>query len=262
MKRDIYHIDWAEDNSVLEYPMLKSNSSWVLPQLSSLLGTLPLAKNEAGLISVSLSLKRIVREIGSVTFSNGMPISKEGINNMLKYLLRSNRSDILSGTQLNSPRYSAAVPFVLSAFKEQRNIPYASWDSRDPMFKFFVEDEWYNALTYGEVDSFTVEERLDFRAKARTFKTGAKAGTQRTINSTTNITSTGNPLFDGLPKYWKLALCQTWVFHPSNRHPLAITNPYDSDTMLEPLVSSEVLETKKPARVEVDWDRMWELATE
>jgi hypothetical protein len=260
MKRDIYHIDWAENNTPLDPSMLKANSSWILPQLSALLGTLPLAKNDSELISVGLSLKRIVREIDSVTFSNGMPLTKEAINNMLKYLLRNNRSEILSGTQLKSTRYAAAVPFVLSAFKEQRNIAYSSWDTSDTMLKFFLEDDWYNALTFGNVPRFSNEELLEFRAKARTFRTGPKAGTQRTINATTAISTTGNAVFDSLPKYWKLALCQTWVFHPTNRHPLAITNPYNIDTPMEPLVSGDVLEVaQKSAKAVVDWDNMWNL---
>jgi hypothetical protein len=257
MKRDIYNIDWAETNMPLDPSMMKANSSWILPQLSALFASLPLARNEAGQLSVSLSLKRIAREIDAVTFSNGMPVSKEAINSMLKFVLRGNRSDILSGTQLANPRYSAAVPFVLSAFKESRNINYSSWDPTDPFLKYFLEDEWANALTYEDVPKFEKEDLLDFRAKARTFRTGPKSGTMRSINATTNIARIGVPEFDSLPKYWKLALCQTWVFHPTNRHHLAITNPYNIDTEAEPLVSGEIF-SDKPVRTPVDWDRMWD----
>lgn len=258
MKRDIYHIDWTQDRETADPAWLKANSSWILPQITALVASFPLAKNDSELYSVSLSLKRIAREIDSITFSNGMPIAKETINAILKFVLRGNRSDILSGTQLATPRYSVAVPFVLAAFRESRGIPYSSWDTSDPMLPFFLEDEWFNALRASEVQEYTLEERLDFRAKARTVRTGAKAGTLRSINATTSITRTGNPDFDALPKYWKLALCQTWVFHPSNRHPLAITNPYNIDTPAEPLVSGEIFETTKAKREPVDWDRMWD----
>lgn len=261
MKRDIYYIDWAEDNSVLDYNMLKANSSWVLPQITALLGTLPLAKEENGLVSPSLSFKRIAREIDSVTFSNGMPITKEILNSILKFIVRTNRSEILTGTQLNTPRYSAAVPFVLSAFKEQRNIAYSSWNINDPAIKFFLESDWVDALQYEGIPSFSTEELLEFRAKARTYRSGAKAGTMRSINATTTVPMLGREDFDSLPKYWKLALCQTWVFHPSNRHPLAITNPHNIDVPADPLVSGEVFITK-PAKAEkisvgdIDWDNL------
>lgn len=259
MKRDIYYIDWAESNSYLDTKMLKANSSWVLPQVTALLGKLPLARNNAELISPTLSFKRIAREIDSITFSNGMPVTKEALNNILKFVVRTNRSDILTGTQLNTPRYSAAVPFVLSAFKEQRNIAYSSWDISDEGIKFFLEPDWVEALEFKEVPRFSVTDLLDFRAKARTFRTGAKAGTERSINATTSITKTYNVNFDGLPKYWKLALCQTWVFHPTNRHPLAITNPYNIDEPAEPLVSGEIFETKQPTKVQSsDWGSMWD----
>jgi len=261
MKKDIYHLPWDSETEELDPKMLKANSSWVLPQLLAFLGKLPLARGDNELISATLSLRRIAREIDSVTFSNGMPVTKETINAMLGFVLRTNRSDILSGTQLQHPRYSAAVPFLLSAFKEQRNIPYSSWDTSDPMFRYFIEDEWLLALTHLEVPKFTLDECLDFRAKARTFKTGPKAGTLRSINATTVISKIGDEVFDALPKYWKLALCQTWVFHPTNRHPLAITNPYNIDEPAEPLVSGEVFEARQPEKAKrepPDWDRMWD----
>jgi hypothetical protein len=261
MKKDIYHLPWDSETEELDPKLLKVNSSWILPQLTALLGKLPLARGDNELISPTLSLRRVAKEIDGITFSNGMPVSKEAVNAMLRYVLRNNRSDILSGTQLTTPRYSAAVPFVLSAFKEQRNIQYSSWDTTDPMFRFLIEDEWILALRHLQVPNFTLEERLDFRAKARTFKTGPKAGTMRTINTTTAISKLDVETFDELPKYWKLALCQTWVFHPSNRHPLAITNPYNIDEPAEPLVSGEIFETKQPAKAKyepVDWDRMWD----
>lgn len=261
MKKDIYHLPWDSENEELDLEVLKANSSWVLPQLTALLGKLPLARGDNELISATLSLRRIAKETDSITFSNGMPITREAINAMLGFLLRKNRSDILSGTQLQSPRYSAAVPFLLAAFKEQRNIQYSSWDTSDPMFKYFIEDEWLLALTNLEVPHYTLEERLDFRAAARTVKTGPKAGTMRSINATTVISKVGDEVFDALPKYWKLALCQTWVFHPSNRHPLAITNPYNIDTPAEALVSGEIFETKQPTKAKrepTDWDRMWD----
>ena len=261
MKRDIYYIDWAESNSYLYTKMLKANSSWVLPQLTALLGKLPLARGDNELISPTLSFKRIAREIDSITFSNGLPLTKEALNNILKFVIRTNRSDILTGTQLNTPRYSAAVPFVFSAFKEQRNIQYSGWDTSDPGIKFFLEPDWVEALAYADVPMFMKDDLLDFRAKARTFRSGAKAGSERSINATTSITRTGVLGFDELPKYWKLALCQTWVFHPSNRHPLAITDPYNIDEPAEPLVSGEIFETKQASKgkTEVsDWGSMWE----
>lgn len=261
MKRDIYYIDWVHG---FDQKFLKDNSSWVLPQLSALLGKLPLAKNEKELYSASLSIKRISSEVESITFSNGMPVTKEILNSMIKFAVQTNRSDILSGTQLATPRYSAAVPFILSALKEQRNLSYSRWDFSDPHIRFFLESEWVNALQCTEVPTFSIEDVLDFRAKARTFRTGARAGTLRSLNTTTSITRTGNETFDDLPKYWKLALCQTWVFHPSNRHPLAITNPYSIDTVMEPLVSGEVLQPVKAKlnsvkNEEVDWDNMWSI---
>jgi hypothetical protein len=259
MKKDIFHLPW---NDELDPTVLKANSSWILPQLTALLGKLPLARNDSELISPTLSLRRIAKETESITFSNGMPLTKEALNVMLKHVLRSNRSEILRGTQLQTPRYSAAVPFVLSAMKEQRNIQYSSWDINDPMIRFFVEDEWLLALSYDSVPQYTTEEILDFRAKARTFKTGDRVGTLRAINATTSISKVGHDTFDQLPKYWKLALCQTWVFHPTNRHHLAITNPYNIDTTAEPLVSGEILNytprIDKPVREPVDWDRMWD----
>lgn len=255
MKRDIYYIDWASEKEPLDTKMLKANSSWILPQLSAFLGKLPLVRNDANQFSASLSLKRIASEIDSITFSNGMPVTRDAINGMLKFVLHTNRSDILSGTQLATPRYSSAVPFLLSAFKEQRNIDYSRWDTTDKLFSFFVEHEWFNALITKVTKEYSPEDLLEFRAKARNIRTGAKAGTERSINATTNITRSGNTDFDALPKYWKLALCQTWVFHPSNRHPLAITNPYNIDIPAEPLVSGEIFETKRDP---TDWDKMWD----
>jgi hypothetical protein len=226
----------------------RANASWLLPQLlATLAKKVPLARGDAGWgFTPTLRSLGSALDAGVVTYDNGMPISKIAFQGMVNVLNYPTRGEILATNARQGHgeglRFATGVPLFLSAFKEYRGIKYSEWDWTDAAREFFVDFDMLEYSEYfgQEVGSWSVEELLAIREEGRTVKTGAKAGQQRPIITTTSLTGITDVNFKVLPRLMKLALCQVWVYHPTIRHDLMITDHMSLDQHPEPLVTDDV----------------------
>ena len=256
-KKNIRYINWETDSIV------DGNQHWVLPQVLANIGsTWPLVRDSSGLVS----FKQTIAGWGNVSdrgelLLDGVPISKRGISNLLKWLNTTPRGEVLgSGVKQTSKdwvRYSAGVPLVLSAFKEYRDVGYSSWDWSDPLKTYLVDHDicdW--SEHFGVEQHWGADELSYFRECSLTVKTGKNQGTVRKPVSTTQVYGITDPAFKALPRLMKLNMCQLWCFHPSVMHRFTITHHMNLDGVQIPLVDGEVLEDPK---VSAATTSMWDL---
>ena len=230
-KRDIRtaHLgDWSVEE-------VKCNSSWIFPQMMSLFNQLCLVKNPQGLISASQTLEAWKHHMESIT--------EWSTWKKLWEVCGVPRSQVLSTPQTKNTRWSEGVPLIMSAFKEFRDINYSSWDWTDPKIPVMVGDRIWEGVT-GPRHEWKVEEVLEFRGVGLRVKTGKKAGTDRTLTSYLPWGGVTDPDFKALPILSKYMVTQTWIYHPSIRHPLMICDWNNPDQLPQPLVHQDVLDTK------------------
>jgi hypothetical protein len=152
---------------------------------------------------------------------------------------------------------------LLSAFKEYRGIKYSEWDWQDAKRKHFLDPDMLEySNNFGQPVDWSVEELLELREEGRTIRTGTKAGTQKPLVTTTTLTGLSDPEFKALPRLQKLALCQVWVYHPTIRHDLMITDHMNLDQHPEPLVTDDVFvapAVSKKQPVITETTSMWDV---
>lgn len=241
MKKDIAQLDW----NMLDQPMLQANHTWVLPQVFAFFNSIVRLTRVGSKISPSATLRAMHADLldSRVRFQNGRVVSQKELTNLFMYINYSPRGQILAGsqTQESNRRYSAAVPLLLSVFKEYRSVGYQEWDYTDPAIVQWLDKDNQEVLQWLGSD-FPDLDLLEIRETGRTVKSGAKAGRKTPYLSCTAITGINHPDFKRLPRLVKLMLCQAWVYHSTARHPLAWTNLLDLDSPAPPLVDTEVLE--------------------
>jgi len=220
-----------------------ANASWILPQASAFIArVVNPQRNDQGVLSFSKTVDDLRVRRGTLTFDDGTACRSLG--SIIALLTHAPRGEVIGSTSgiKDNARWNAAVPLILAALKEYKDIDYSSWDWTDPARIEFLDKDMYDySKTFYTEYPFTKDELLEYQTNARTFKTGQKAGTMRAVGSTTLITKTSNPDFDSLPRLAKLALCQTWIFHPSKYNKFMITNPLNLDSPAAPLVDAEVV---------------------
>lgn len=256
MKKDISQLDW----NVLDLGVLKANHTWVLPQVLAFFNhVVRLQKNATGTkISSAATLRALHADLLEfrVKFQSGRAVTARELTMLLQYANHAPRGEILSGTQTTTEnaRYSAAVPLLLSAFKEYRDVPYSAWDYADPAIAQFLDKDLQELIPHMD-KSFDDFDLLAFRETGRTQKAGKNPGRQKSYVSCAAITGIDDPDFKKLPRLLKLLLCQCWVYHPTVRHPLAWTDLENLDFPADPLVDAEVLtEPAVPATYRLPWD--------
>lgn len=252
--KSIKYINWAKDE------VDKSNATWILPQVLAAIGNYwPITKGPNGLYSFTHTLRTWKN---STLDLDGEPIGLDGVQGVLRYLCLSPRGEVLGSIKQTGDqglRYCAAVPLILSAWKQYRGVGYESWDWTDPNRRFFLDSDilsWSEHFHKEVV--WTVDELLQFRVNSLEVKSGTKQGTVRKPESCSSVFGVQDPDFKALPRLMKLALCQLWCFHPSLRTDLMITNHMDLDNTPPPLVQDEVLVAKhqlsKDLQITSPWD--------
>lgn len=160
---------------------------------------------------------------------------------------------------LEGAPYCGLVPLVLAAFKKYQDISYNSW-SREGL-KYIVNPGLYEAMTE-EVPEYTLEELLEFRSTGLTTKSGARAGTVRSAQTTYGLNGLpyhlhrDDDLIKGpgqLSQISRMIICQTWCAHPSWRNKYMILNHQDWDSIPDPLVLEDPVKetfenTTKPSK--------------
>lgn len=254
MKKDISQLDWATPDLAL----LKANYAWVLPQVLAFFNSAVQLQRASGnnKISASATLRALHADLldARVRFHTGRAVTAKELTGLLCYINRAPRGEIVSGTQTSTQnaRYSAAVPLLLSAFKEYRDVPYSAWDYSDPAIAQFLDKDLYELIPHlNKAHDFDL---LEIREIGRTQKAGKNPGRQKSFVGCTAITGVDDPVFKKLPRLLKLLLCQCWVYHPTVRHPLAWTDLLDLDQPATPLVDPEVLIAPQPEIYRLPWD--------
>ena len=226
------------------------NASWMLPQLTTLLGSkLILVQGDEG-YSATATLAKLKTTLANegFTFSNGLEITGAKIMGIFNILNHSPRGEILpKGWKQSSGeglRYSTAVPLILSAFKECRDIGYNDWDWSDKNMHHLVDKDTLELSSVFRTfeNPFMQDEILEFREIGRTIKSGASKDSKKAYHLTTTLNGIAHPLWKPLPRLLKLMMCQVWVYHPTIRHKFAITDPIDLDNVAPPLVSTDLLD--------------------
>ena len=242
---------------------LQHSSNWVIPQVLALLGRVLVPKKVGELYSFRETIKDLVVRQPNLTFDTGEHITLPQLKGIFTIVKASPRGSSLGSMKQvgDGIRYAANVPLAISALKQYRNINYSEWDWSEPERAHLLDPDFFNySSTFNKDISYDFNDLMTFRENSTLVKTGAKAGTYRTVAATTNILKSGVTEFDELPKLTRLALCQTWIFQPSLYHNLMIVNINDLDSPANPLVPSEVLVTKpkagKPAAPQSD-DWAW-----
>lgn len=180
-------------------------------------------------------------------FDDGTELTKEDLQGMLSLLRCCPRSVSLpsNATQLSKDwiRYATPVPLYLSAFKQFRNVNYKQWDLTDPKLAICTDKRNLDVIKLlGKEHPWSQGDLVKFRDASRTFKTGAKAGTMRTLNQTYTITATEDPSFNELPENVKLMLCQVWAYQPGCASQYGIYTLDDPDALAQPLVETDIFQ--------------------
>lgn len=243
--KSISNINWEIEQ------ILPENVNWALPQILADIGSnWPIKKNASGLYSFTdtLALWAQLMDNKQLLLGNNF-ISKNGCRQLLSWLNQAPRGQVLGSTARQTSkewiRYSAPVPLILSAFKQYRNVKYSHWDWTDSKRNWFFDDD-FGALTNLGADlanKWTKEELLEFRQCALEVKSGLKQGTIRRPESTATVYGVTDSEFKKLPRLAKLALLQLWVFSPTLRTELMVTNPFSLDSYPEPLIETEIFTT-------------------
>lgn len=241
---------------------MQHSASWVLPQVSALLGRILVPQKVGELYSFRRTIQDLVSRQPDISFEGGAPITLECLKGIFTIVKASPRGSSLGSMKQigDGIRYAANVPIALAALKQYKNIRYSEWDWTEPERQHLLDPDFFEySTTFGQNIHYNREDLLTFRENSTLVKSGTKAGTHRTIAATTNILKSGVQDFDDLPKLTRLSLCQTWIFQPTVYHNLMITNINDLDSPATPLVATEVLQkpvkSGKPAPVQ---DNSWD----
>lgn len=207
--------------------------TWVMPQIVAWLTHKPLVLSELATVEGKIN----GRKLAQATFDFG----SEWDLGLYQFLLLDSRSSWISSQYKGEGRtYCSLVPLIPYAWKLNHGIKYSEWD-RDTL-KFVVNDSLCKAMLC-EVPEMTREEVLAAREQGLTYKTGAKAGTQRNPLSTFKLYDTTGTKLHKLPELAQTMIAQIWCAHPSNRTKYMVLDPKAWDSIPVPLISSDIFKT-------------------
>lgn len=148
-------------------------------------------------------------------------------------------------TQTKNPRFCSAVPLPLVAMRDTYGIPYEYWDLsglNDSQVCFTLGLALGSIYQFRQVNKPVVTEQM--RSSALIVKSTGKAISPLGFTSGT----TGDKDFETLVKkrgFLKHMLLQTWIFHPSIRHPNMVTDIWDMNYTPESILDNEIPLVKK-----------------
>ena len=91
--------------------------------------------------------------------------------------------------------------------------------------------------------------------------TGAKAGSNKSPESTWSLTGLKGTELGGFPKLTQTMVTQCWLAHPKHRTPYMILDPQNWDAMPPPLVDGEIFKQptpQKPTKYEYPESLPWD----
>lgn len=226
---------------------LVKKSDWLFSQALAKFATLPLEKNDNGLISAK---KLYLDKIRNNELLFGCLL-------LFKY---SKRSSLLEKqTAAERRNFCGLVPLVMSAFKRYQNVMYSSWDPSE--ISGITEPNLASVMLAKDVPVLGSDELASIRQASLTFRSGEKAGTQRNPVTTYTLYTPANTPLSGMPMLLRIMYCQTWCAHPSIRTEYMILDPNNWDKMPEPLVTGEIFQnsaenspsTGLGAKIDLPW---------
>lgn len=189
-----------------------------------------------------------------ITTPNG-DVPGTDIVELLKFIYFGKRGDLLPGSQIRNPRYAALTPLFLYAHKLYNDVPYGSWDRTDPLMKVFLGTHLESILEVDEVPNLTIDQVVDARKEALTFKSGVKMGQQdQPFNYKCGINGLNGV---ELPKLVIIMTLQLWLAHSSVRNTESmILDPLDWNNVPEALdLSVPIPELKaKKSTGDIQWN--------
>jgi hypothetical protein len=207
---------------------IEIHSDWIMPQVVTLLGSMPTYKNSNGKLS-GLQFKRnnFTSDWLKGIFTMTMISTKGGY---LKYMYKSPAKD-----------YAALTPLVLYSQKLVKGTLYNEWDPEE--IGHIVHSELAEAMLY-EVPELTLANIIANRTEGLTIKSGASKGEVKNPLTTSRLTGLSNPDFRQIPYLVQIMLTQIWLAHPANRTKYMILDPSNWDNkggMPVPIIAADVL---------------------
>lgn len=200
---------------------------WILDQAVTLIGNMPVTRNENGLIS-------------GTRFKNDN-FTTPWLRGLFLFLMINTKSSYLK-LQYKAPhkQFGALVPFIMYAQRLVKNTKYSEWDPAE--IDDVVHSDLVDAMTYSGYN-FTKEQLLEYRTKGLTIKSGATEGQMKNPVSTHKLNSSDDVDWNQIPPLVQVMLTQIWMAHPENRTKYMILDPLNWDKMPASLVDREVLVT-------------------
>ena len=226
--------EWAISHGLLNFNL------WMLPQMLAYFGSFRVTKVGDQYDSLALLKDNISKE----------DLWCRGLWKVVTQLKRS--SLVKSQIHPEFSHYSALVPLILAGLKKYKNIAYSAWTVEG--LKHLVEPNLYEAMCY-QVPDMSTEQLLEIRQTGLMNKTGPKMGQLKKATSTWKLTGLKHTLLESAPPLATTMLAQIWVAHPSVRSPYMILDPHNWDYMPDPLIDTEILTNRKPAKAtDLPWE--------
>lgn len=193
-------------------------------------------ETRAGKISSEDTFLSLKNE-GSITTPNGL-MAASNVMQLIRMLYFTKRSHLVSGSQIRDSRLATFTPLMLYAHKLYNDVPYSSW-LHDKSIHYFLGTTLDLILEVKKLPDITLDQLIEHRKVALTFKTGVKQGKQeQAYNYKCAIDNiNGFPL----PRPVIMMMLQLWLAHASVR------NTYHSED--GKLQSSMILDP-------LDWDHV------
>ncbi len=217
-------------------------ANWVYPQILAAIGKWTPVRTAEGRVS------------GKATLAKNLSGNPRNVG--YYFFCMTNTRFLSRQYEGDNAYYCALVPLILAAFKKFQGIKYSEWDD----LQWVMPENLYSAIT-ADIPDYSLEYLIECRKNG--IKEGGKAINAYGIYHITGPGTDKNGMecagLQTLPALAKMMLCQTWCAHPNNRNGYMILDPKSLDNIPEPLVTSEVIVSKKtfdssplPWDIEVD----------
>lgn len=236
-------------NSWLDDYGIKDMSSWLYPQLMTLLSELKINRDpDTGMIN------------GTKFWTDNIDVKSDWWKGLVRFIMIDPRGLTMKDKQYTSPgrQYCSLVPIVLAAHKLYNDVPYSHWDRST--LRSVVNKSLADAMLFEPEFEFTSEEILEIRDQGLTVKSGARSGQMNKPESTYKMFGIEDVNFKAIPNLAQVMLAQIWCAHPNNRTDLMVLDFVNWDKMPEKLADSNILIRQPSEQTESKGSELpWEL---
>jgi hypothetical protein len=211
----------------LEELKLGDLSTTILPELMTLVGSIPYTLNDNGLVSG----KSMLEAFGKTPTMKGLYI----------LLMLDTRSCYLGKQYTGTSKiYSSLVPLIMYAIRLVKGVAYSAWDPDE--IHHVVNHELSEAMLFNMPEDQWPDRDaiLEGRLQGLTFASGPNLGKVRSPVTTFKLYATTGTCFERTPPLFQVMLSQIWVAHPDNRTKYMVLDPLFWDKVPVPLIAVEV----------------------